>query len=336
MSCSVFQGGKCHFAEQCASEALWLYGHSYIIFLSVLRPFRLTCLLHISVSQVTFIISIRPSSTFCLSVCSPAVVPPRSPPPVWIVCLLLRLTTIAIQTSALPHSFPSALETLILRLPSPLPTPPILQSTHQLCNFPSTFPLLTLNRLLFKRSLCTIAPSLRTALSSSPNPRPACPYSHRPTCTRHLSAVQRACQMAAAPTRQIPPLEATCSVHPSQSQTALPPSPSAASPHSFPGPVLTITLRLTACQKCVPTPSKTSSPSQTLIPKACCWAIFTVAAGLTPAPRYNPTLTRSTNPPLCGLVGGPRWSLQPPSRTPPPALCPPLTTVHRVERQASP
>lgn len=78
----------------------------------------------------------------CLCVCSQAVVPPCSPPSVWIVCLLLLLTTIAIQTSALPHSFPSALETLILRLPAPLLTSLLLHSTHHLCNFPITFPLL--------------------------------------------------------------------------------------------------------------------------------------------------------------------------------------------------
>lgn len=66
----------------------------------------------------------------CLSVCSPATVPPCSP--VWIVCLLLLLTSSAIQTSSLPHSFLSALETVIRHLTVPSLTSPLLHCAHRL------------------------------------------------------------------------------------------------------------------------------------------------------------------------------------------------------------
>lgn len=147
--------------------AVWLWLLS-CIFLSVLQliPASLIHLLHVSVFYDAFFISISSLLYLCLSVCSPAVIPPCSPPSVWIVCLLLLLTTIAIQTSALPHSFPSALETLILRLPTPLLTYPLLHSTPHLCNLTITFPLLTiLNHLFFRTTLTTIALSLSIAPS---------------------------------------------------------------------------------------------------------------------------------------------------------------------------
>jgi len=258
-----------------------------------------------------------PSSLFCLSVCSPAVVAPCRPPSVWIVCLLLRLTTIAIKTSTLLHSFPSALETLTLHPPSPLRSFPLLHSAYRLYNVPITFlPILSLNYLIFKISHSARALSLSTAVNSNSNlnPEPACPSSQRLTSTV-LTAVQRACRMAAAPTIQIPLLKATCSVHPSPSRTTHSPIPGTA-PHSFPSLVLTLTLCPTACQTCVPTPSKTFSPRQIQILKACCCAVFTGAAKLIPVPQDNLTLTPSANPLLCSHVGGPRWSLRPPSQSP--------------------
>lgn len=123
--------------------------------------------LHVSVSVRYFFYFHLSLLYLCLSVCSPAVVPPCSPPSVWIICLLLLPTTIVIQTSALPHSFPSALETLILHLLAPLLTThsshfPLLHSTR---HFPITFPpLLTLrpSHLLFKTPLTTVTQSLST------------------------------------------------------------------------------------------------------------------------------------------------------------------------------
>lgn len=280
-----------------------------------------------------------PSSTFCLSVCSPAVIPPCSPPSVWIVCLLLLLTTIAIQTSALPHSFPSALETLILRLPAPLLTYPLLHSTHHLCNFTITFPLLTiLNPLFFKMTLTTIALSLSIAPSWILNPKliPACPYSLILTSLHHLT--QTPCPMAAAPTRKIPPLTATCSAHPGQSQTTHTSIPGIF-PQSIPNPVLTLTLCPAACQMFVPTPTKTSSPGQILILKPCCCPVYTLAAKLIPVPHYNLNLTLGASSRLCSHVGGPRWFLMPPSlhtqlsQSPLPIHR--LTTTHPVAWQVS-
>lgn len=90
----------------------------------------------------------------CLSVCSPAAVPPCSP--VWIVCLLLLLTS-AIQTSSLPHSFLSALETLIHHLTVPFLTNPLLHCAHHLSLISLFLALiLSLIHLLLKTPLTTI------------------------------------------------------------------------------------------------------------------------------------------------------------------------------------
>lgn len=156
-----------------------------------------------------------------------------------------------------------------------------------------------------------------------------------------LTPLQIVCPMAAAPKRQIPLIP--CSVHPSQSHTTHTPIPGT-SPLFFPHPVLNLTLCPAVYQMIVPTPSKTSSPSQILILIPCCCPAFTLAATLIPVPHYNRTLTPSNNSLLGSHVGGPRWSLLPPSvfRTQKEtsqycvlALCFPLTPIHPVEHQVS-
>lgn len=96
-----------------------------VVYLLCLVPPVSTC----SLAFCDAFISTSPSSTFCVSVCSPAVVPPCSPPSVWIVFLPLLLILTAIKTSALLHSFPSALRTLILHVPAPPLTYPVIHST---------------------------------------------------------------------------------------------------------------------------------------------------------------------------------------------------------------
>lgn len=149
-----------------------------------------------------------------------------------------------------------------------------------------------------------------------------------------LTPVQTACPMAAAPTRQIPLLTATCFVHPIPGT----------SPHFFLNLDLTLTLCPAACRMFVPTPSKISSLSQILILKPCCCPAFTLTAKLIRVPHYNLTVTPSPNTLLCSHVGGPRWCLLPPSlfhtqressQYPLPILCLPLTPIHPVECPAS-
>ena len=182
--------------------SLYGFGYSHAHFVSV-PP----CLSHLSTltSMILFYFH-SPLLYFCLSVRSPAVVPPCSRPSVWIVFLLLLLTTIAIKTSTLPPSFPFTMETLTLYLPTPPLTHPLLHSTPPLCNFPITFPLLlihSLYRLPFKTPLSTIALSLHTTLDWIPNPklvRARC-NSFKQTTVLYLAQIQTACPTAAAPTR---------------------------------------------------------------------------------------------------------------------------------------
>lgn len=263
----------------------------------------------------------------CLSVCSPAATPPCSPPSVWTVFLLLLLSTTAIKTRALPHSFPSALETPNLHLSAHPLTYPLLHSTlHHVCSFPITFPLLPilrLSHLLFKTPVTIIALSLSTTPHWILNLKliPACPFSLKLTSVLHPTLIQIACAMAAAHTRWIPLPTAICPVHLSQSQTT--PIP--------------------AWQIFVPTLSQTASPSQILILKPCSWSAFTLAARLIllPVHHYNLTLTPRPTTLLCSHVGGPQWSLPPPtlfhtqSTDPLPVLCPSMTLTQPVKYQTS-
>lgn len=150
------------------------------------------------------------------------------------------------------------------------------------------------------------------------------------TSILHLTPVQTASPMAAAPSRQIP----------SRSQTT--PTP-VTFPHCSPNLVLTWTLCPAACQTFVPTPSKTSSLSQILILKPCCCQALTLAAKLIPVSLNNRTPTPGTKSMLCSHVGGPRWALMPPScchtqresfKSPLPILRPPLTN-HLVNCSAT-
>lgn len=147
--------------------------------------------------------------------------------------------------------------------------------------------------------------------------------------------------MAAAPTRKIPPLTATCSAHPSQSQTTHTSIPGTF-PQSIPILVLTLTVCLAACQMFVSTPFRTANPGQILILKPCCYPAYTLAAKLIPVPQYNQTLTPGASSLLCSHVGGPLWFLMPPSllhtqressQSPLPVLR--LTTIHPVACQVS-
>lgn len=142
----------------------------------------------------------------CLSVCSPAVAPLCRPPSVRIAFPLLLLTTIAMTASALPPSFPFALETLILHLPAPPLTYPLLHSAPHLCISPITFPplpILSLNRSLFKTAFSTIAHSPHTTLGWTLNPKliPALLYSVGLTSVLHLTQIQIAGPVLAASTR---------------------------------------------------------------------------------------------------------------------------------------
>lgn len=119
-------------------------------------PVSLTCQLSVCPSRYLlyfhFSLFLLP---LCSSVCSPAAVPPCSP--VWIVCLLLLLTTSAIQTSSLLHSFLYALETLILHLTVPSLTSPLL---HCACH---RSPISLFHALILSLGHLPLKPPLTTA-----------------------------------------------------------------------------------------------------------------------------------------------------------------------------
>lgn len=269
----------------------------------------------------------------CLSVCSPAAVPPCSP--VWIVCLLLLLTSSAIQTSSLPHSFFSALETLIRHLTVPSLTSPFLHCAHHL-SLISLFLALILSLIHFplKTPLTTVTlpPSTTTVWSLNLKFAPACLQSFS---LFHLTPIQTASPIAAVFARQMPSLTAL-TVHPIQNQTAL--TPILVVTRSIPNLVLTLTLCSGTSQMSVLAPSKITSTGQILVLKPCCCPAFTLAFGLIPLPHYSLTLIQVL--PYCrsiGLISAPlllflpqRDYLQPPL----PVFCLTLT-VHTPHCKAS-
>lgn len=228
-----------------------------------------------------------------LSVCSQAAVPPCSQPLEWIVCPLLHLTTITIQTSALPHSFPSTLETLLLQLTALLPNcsfpnPPLY---HFLITVP---PLPLLNHTPFYTALTTALLHVVLILTLSLK-----------LWIQMHGFVHRHCPVVAVSTRQTPLLTATSSPTPAPIRDT--------SLQSIPFPVLTSALCPTACQTFVLTPSQLSSCSPILILRPC--KSFLLASKLIPVPlsSLNPTLCLNT--PLWSHVADPHWALLPPSHS---------------------
>lgn len=266
----------------------------------------------------------------CLSVCSPAAVPPCSP--VWIVCLLLLLTSSAIQTSSLPHSFFSALETLIHHLTVPSHTSPLLHCAHHLFLISLFLALiLSLIHLPLKTPLPTVTLPPRTTPVWRLNLKLA------PACLQSfslLTPIQTAILIAAAFTRQMPSLTAF-TVHPSQNQTA--PTPVLVVSRSIPKLILTLTLCSGASQMSVLAPSKITSTGQMLVLKPCCCPAFTLAFRIIPLPHYSLTLTHVL--PCChstGLTSAPLLLFLPQREyLQPPLFCLTLT-VYRARCKASP